>query len=399
MGKLKAVDLRRTEPGLYGDGDGLYLQVRSGKNGPVRSWILRYVENGRQHDMGLGPVRFIGLAEARKATLDAQRLRLQGIDPLQHRKAQAAATAKVVITFGKCAEDYFEANAAAWRNTKHRRMWEASLAKLPLKDMAVSGIDVDTVISIIKPLWHKTPVTASRLRTRIEQVLAYAIALGYRAGPNPASWELLQHVLPAARTLRPVVHFKALPWQDVPGFMGELRSRESTSARALEFLVLTASRSAEVIGATWGEIDVANATWTVPMGRMKGGAEHRVPLSARCVEIIKGQRSIRRGDYVFGGVTAGRPLGINALSQSLNGLCTVHGFRSAFRDWAGDNTNYSREVAEAALAHRVGNQVEQAYRRGSALEKRRQLMSAWASFCERPAAEGGSVVPMAPRRR
>ena len=399
--RLTGADLKRKAPGLYADGGGLYLQVTAGVGGHVnRSWCFRYTTGDRTREMGLGPAHTVGLAAARAAALEARQLRLRGVDPLEDRRARKTASAVSAarsITFSECADRYIDAHRAGWRNAKHAAQWPATLkvASETFGALPVRAIDTALVMKAIEPIWMKTPETGNRLRGRIESVLDWAIAREYRPGPNPARWRgHLSNLLPAHRKLRRVEHHPAMAWQQVPAFMHSLRQHEGISARAFEFMVLTAARTGEVIGATWDEIDLVNAAWVVPAARIKAGREHRVPLAPRCLELL--------GDGLGAGLLFprrdGAPLWVNGFRHLMRRMgyadATPHGFRSAFRDWAGERTNFPREIAEAALAHQIGNAVEQAYRRGTALQKRRQLMAAWAQFCAKPAPTGATVTPI-----
>ena len=287
---------------------------------------------------------------------------------------------------------------ASWRNVKHRAQWRMTLTvyAAPIRDKRVSEIETDDVLRVLKPLWQTRPETASRLRGRIERVLDYAKAHGWRSGENPALWRgHLRNVLPNRKKLTRG-HHAAMPYQDVPAFVQELQGKEAMAARALEFLILTAARAGEALGATWAEMDLQNALWIIPANRMKAGNEHRVPLSKRALEIIEELHETQGSSYVFPGQKRGGPLSGMAFEMLLRRMnadaFTTHGFRSAFRDWAGDATNFPREVAETALAHRVGDATELAYRRTDALEKRRNLMAAWADYCA--AAQDDRIVSM-----
>jgi integrase len=397
--RLTGADLKRKAPGVYADGGGLYLQVTAGKDQINRSWCFRYTTNGRTREMGLGPTHTVGLADARAVALEARQLRLRGVDPLEDRRAKKNASAAFAvrsITFAECADRYIDAHRAGWRSTKHAAQWPATLAAANaiFGTLPVGAVDTALVLKVVEPAWTRTPETANRLRGRIESVLDWAIAREFRQGPNPARWRgHLDKILPAHRKLRTKTHHPALPWQDAPRFLQELRQRDDLSARALEFLVLTAARTGEVLGATWDEVDLPQALWTVPAVRIKAGREHRVPLVPRCIEILQNQP---RGSLLFPG-RRGEPLWVNGFNHLMKQLgytgATAHGFRSSFRDWCGEATNYPREIAEAALAHQVGSAVEQAYRRGDALAKRRKLMEAWASFCAAPT-PGAVITPI-----
>jgi integrase len=405
--RLTGSSVRRVEPGLYADGGGLYLQVTEAKGGGVnRSWLFRYkVGKDRDRWMGLGPTHTVSLAEAREHALQCRKARLAGIDPINQREerraAEVAASAKA-ITFAEATDSYVRHHAASWRNLKHAAQWPASLRKYvfpTLGSLPVSAIDTPLVLKALRPVWERIPETANRIRGRIEAVLDWCGAAGYRQGENPARWVgLIEHCLPLPSKAKPSVHLAAMACAELAAFMAELRGQQGTAACALEFAILTAARSGEVFGARWSEIE--GHVWTIPAERMKSGREHQVPLSKRAIEIVEQMRAQRSGDLVFPGRDGSKPLGQTGLRHVLKQLgrrdVTAHGFRSAFRDWAGDHTAFPREVAEAALAHVVGDKAEQAYRRGSALEKRRRLMQAWADFCARPVVEG-EVVPLRAR--
>ena len=329
-------------------------------------------------------VRDVTLAKARELALQARILLAEGRNPKEAKSASAGAS------FGDCADRVIEAMRPSWRNRKHAVQWERSLRRdaAALRRLPVSKITTDDVLSVLKPIWHATPETAARLRGRIERVLDAAKAQGLRSGENPARWRgHLDQLLPRRPKL-PHGHHAAMPYAEVPAFMRRLKAREAATARALEFAILTAARSGEVLGARWDEVDLAHALWTVPAGRMKGGREHRVPLSPRALEIAKAMHEARVSEFVFPGQKPGKPLSAMTLKQVLLQLgiadVTVHGFRSAFRDWAAECTHFTNEVCEAALAHVIENRVEAAYRRGDLLDKRRQLMNAWATYCTTP---------------
>ncbi|NPD68932.1 integrase arm-type DNA-binding domain-containing protein [Lichenicola cladoniae] len=392
-----------TLPGRYGDGNGLWLQVRDAHH---RSWLLRYKFEGRARQMGLGPVELVTLAEAREAGLEARKLVFKGIDPIDHRKAAKVAKLEVqaVFTFQQVAERYIAAHEAGWRNEKHRYQWGATLKNLcypVLGDKPVDQIDTGLVMRILDGLWQEKPETATRVRGRIESILDYAKARGWRAGENPARWKgHLENLLPKRSKVAKVKHHAALPWLEMGSFMEKVRSAEAVSAWALEFTILTAARTGETIGARWSEIDVNAGSWTIPAERMKAGQEHRVPLSGRAIELLEQVTPFRTSDasFVFPGARVATGLSQMALIMTLrrlgHGHITVHGFRSTFRDWAAESTNYPREVAEAALAHTLRDRVEAAYRRSDLFDKRRQLLSEWEAFCARPARMTGDVVPM-----
>ncbi len=394
---LTARQLRTlTKPGLYCDGGNLYLQVRGPQQ---RSWLFRYMIQGRARSMGLGHVDDVSLVEARNKADAARKLVRERTDPLDVRAA-AQAKAKA-ITFGEVAERYIATQEAGWRSAEHGATWRATLAadvapvigKLP-----VEAIDTEAVLRVLTPIWQIKPETASRIRGRIEKVLSYAIVQGWRSGPNPAAWRgHLQLTLPAVRKVRPVQHFAALDWREAPAFLAKLREQNGMGARALEFAILTAARSGEVRGATWDEIDLERAVWTIPGPRMKTRKEHRVPLSPAAIALLQSVALLRaERRLVFRGPKP-QPMTDRALTYPLEQMgrrdLTAHGFRSTFRDWAAEATGYPNHVVELALAHTIGNAVEAAYRRGDLFTKRVALMDDWAAFLARPAAE---VVPLRP---
>ena len=332
-------------------------------------------------------------------------LRLRGIDPIDARqgdRASAKLDAAKAMTFRQCAEAYINAQKAGWSNAKHGAQWPATLATYAYPifgDLPVQAIDVGLVTKALEPIWNTKTETASRLRGRIEAVLDWATVRGYRQGDNPARWRgHLDKILPQRAKVQKVQHHSALPYAEIGDFMTKLREQDSTSALALEFLILTAARTGEVIGAAWNEIDFAEALWTVPDERMKAKKEHRIPLSKPALAILQRLHAHRTGDYVFPGAKPNSPLSNMAMLKLLERMdladLTVHGFRSTFRDWAAERTNFPREVAEHALAHSLPDKVEAAYRRSDLFEKRRQLLDAWARFCDQPAA-AGKVVPIA----
>lgn len=396
---LTPLSVKNAKPGRHADGGGLQLLV---KESGARSWVFRFMLKGKSRDVGLGPAAGAGaisLAKARDLA-DALRVKVKsGIDPLEERDRQtaealaAAQAAKVAgITFKAMAETHIAANKDSWRNAKHKQQWENTLATYAypvIGDLPVSEVATPHILKVLEPIWRAKAETASRVRGRIETVLDSAKARGYREGENPARWRgHLAQILPA-RTKLSRGHHKALAYSAVPAFIAEIRAREALAALALEFVILTAGRSGEVIGAKWGEVDLAKAVWTVPAERMKAGKEHRVPLSPRAVEILEQAKQFE-GDYVFA-ATRKKPLSSMAMAMLLRRMkqdVTVHGFRSAFRDWAAECTGYSHEVAEMALAHAISNAVERAYRRGDLFEKRRKLMEAWADFCAGRGAAG-----------
>ena len=407
IGKLSPARVRTAKPKpgrnalVLADGGNLYLQCTLGAEGHIRrSWCFRYEIDGKRRELGIGPTFTVGLSEARDR---ARALRLQlldGVDPLDQRRADRLSKrsdAAKRVTFADVARMYFEAHEHSWRSRKHALEWKSSLdayAHPVLGGLAVADITTDLVLRAIEPIWQTKTVTAGRVRGRIEVVLDYAKARGLREGDNPARWRgHLDHLLPARSKTR-IKHFSALPHADVPRLMSELRGRDGIAARALEFLTLTAARSNEVIGAQWHEIDLKTKTWVIPSGRMKGEREHRVPLSDRAIKILAGLP--QKGDLVFPGARGGT-LGKLAMWDFLSKLrqgATVHGMRSAFRDWAAETTNFANHVVEMALAHAIGDDVEASYRRGDLFEKRRLLMTAWDRYCAKPAPTGATITQL-----
>jgi integrase len=386
---------------MHADGGGLYLQVTASG---AKSWIYRFSLNGRAREMGLGPLHTVSLSDARVKATDCRQLRLAGVDPIEVRKEGVAAArleSAKAITFKDAAEAYIETHRAGWRNAKHANQWRATLdayAYPVLGSLPVQGVDVALVMKVLEPIWTSKTETAARVRGRVESVLDWASARGYRLGGNPARWRgHLENLLPKRAKVRAVQHHPALPYEDVGEFMALLKDQVGTAARALEFLILTASRTGEVTGATRDEIDLDGAVWTVPAHRIKTTKKHRVPLSARALSIIQDMQTDSNDDFVFPGGKLGKGLSNAAMLALLKRMdrsdLTVHGFRSTFRDWAAERTNYPREVAEMALAHAVSDKVEAAYRRGDLFKKRRRLMEEWSQYCD-TAKAAGKVVSM-----
>lgn len=335
--------------------------------------------------MGLGSSRDVSLAEAREKAASVRRQVTDGLDPVAERRR-----AKVTIpTFGEAADAFIKTMAPQFRNAKHIDQWRMTLEiyAASLRGKTVDDITTEDILGVLRPIWQTKNETASRLRGRLERVLDAAKAQGHRSGSNPAAWRNhLALLLPQRQKLQRG-HHAAMPFTEVPTFLGQLRWRDAMAARSLEFVILTAARTGEALGATWREIDTSSKVWTVPAARMKGGREHRVPLSPRVLHILTEMAAFgcERDDYLFPSIKRSRPLSGMAMDMLLRRMgldVTVHGFRSSFREWCGELSNYPREVAEAALAHVVGDATERAYRRGDALEKRRQLMESWAEFCE-----------------
>jgi integrase len=404
VNKLTSLEIsRKSRPGRYGDGGGLYLVVtRSG----TRSWAFRYERSGKAHEMGLGSAETIGLAEARRRATRCRQHLLDGIDPLVQRRAAQGTVAVSGLTFAAVAGLYITAHAPAWRSAVHAGQWRSTLRQYVLPvigEVPVAAIDTGMVMRILEPLWPVKTETASRLRGRIEAVLDYASARGWRAGENPARWRgHLANLLPARGKLAPVEHHPAMAWGDVPGFMQTLAARSGAAACALRFIVLTAARSGEARGALWREINPVERTWTIPASRTKAAKEHRVSLAAPALALLEDvsreAEQVAPDGLVFPGQAAHRPVSDVALAKLLPAGVTVHGFRAAFRTWAAETTGHPREVIEMALAHRVGDAVEQAYARGDLFDKRRRLMEDWAAFCIRPPQPAGTAAMHRSRR-
>ena len=403
--------------GMHPDGAGLYAQVTKGG----ASWIYRYrVDTKRIREMGLGSLDLYSLAEARALALDARRLRHQGIDPIEHRRAaraQAKLESAKAMTFQECADAYVASHRPSWRSNKHAAQWETTLREYAgpiIGALPVQSIDTALVLKVLQQpvearrgepageFWQARRETASRLRGRIESILDWAKVRGYRAGENPARWRgHLDILLPARSKVRQIEHHPALPYSELPHFLIELREREGIAARALEFTILTAARVGEVLGARWREFNLLDKTWTVPGERMKAGKDHRVPLSNRALAILEAMRNHRTGDdsFVFPSSRSGLPLSDWSLRDLVTDRSvTVHGFRSSFSDWAHERSSYPNHVIELSLAHNVGNAVERAYRRTDLFEQRRRLMDEWARYCTQPAPlageQTGSVLPL-----
>lgn len=402
--KLTALEVKSlAKPGRYGDGGGLWLQVRSES---AKSWLYRYVVAGRERQLGLGPYPAITLKAARELALDAQRLLLAGRDPIAERRAREAeeAAKSAAMNFRAVAALYIAAHEETWRNPKHRAQWRATLETYVfpvIGDAQVAAVDVGAVMKIVEPIWRDKPETASRVRGRIETVLDYATARGWRAGDNPARWRgHIENLLPRRDKVRAVEHHAALPWKEIGAFMAQLAGQPGAAAEALRFVILTACRTTEAIEARWQEVDLREAVWTIPASRMKAGREQRVPLADAAVTLLSGRRPENpAGDaFVFPGAKAKAPLSNMAMTALLRrmgrGDLTVHGFRSTFRDWCAEATNYPRELAEAALAHTLKDKTEAAYQRGDLLERRRRLMADWAAFCARSEPITADVLPI-----
>ena len=391
---------RLKDEGRYavGGAAGLHLRIIGGS----RSWVLRIKIGSKRSDIGLGPYPEVSLAEARDSAREQRKKVRDGIDPLlEKRDAKAAlrierAKAK---TFEECATAYIEANKAGWKSDKHAKQWGATLdtyANPKIGSLSVASIETAHILNIIEPIWATKTETASRLRGRIENILDWAKVRGYRDGENPARWRgHLDKTLPARNKVQKVKHHTALPYSELGKFMADLRKRKGLASRALEFSILTAARSGEVRGATWAEIDIVGKTWTIPADRMKAGKEHRVPLSDAAIGLIEALPRVKGTDYVFPAARGGQlsDMALIAVMRRMDreGL-TQHGFRSTFRDWAGETTAYPREVIEHALAHQLKDKAEAAYQRGDLLTKRARLMADWSTYCGQITKTGANVI-------
>jgi integrase len=404
IGKLTALAVSRLkDAGYHSDGGGLLLQVTAAG---AKTWVFRYQRLGKRHEMGLGALHAVPLARARDKAAELRGLLADGRDPLTERRADRAKAlleAASALSFMDCADSYIKAHEAGWRSDKHAKQWRSTLdtyVKPVFGDVPVQAVDVSHVMRVLDPIWAEKTETASRVRGRVESVLDWATARGHRKGENPARWKgHLENLLPKRTKVAKVEHHAALPYDQIAGFMEALEAQGGIAAQCLAFVVLTAARTSEAIGARWSEIDMTEKVWTVPASRIKGGKEHRVPLSPRAVSILEAMNKLRpdpaKDGFVFPGLKAGKPLSNMAMLALLKRMgradLTAHGFRSSFRDWAAEQTNFSREVAEMALAHTVSDKVEAAYRRGDLFQKRRLLMDAWANYCSTPR-KAGEVV-------
>jgi integrase len=380
---------RAKESGYYGDGGGLYLQV---SKAGTKSWIFRYTLNKKSREMGLGPLHTITLAQAREKARTCRASLLEGVDPLEARNAvkiDLALERAKTITFDECAEKYIAAHRSSWKRAQHAAHWERSIknhASPVIGALPVATIDTALIVKVLQPIWETKTETASKLRGRIESILDWATVSHFRTGDNPARWRgHLDHLLADPGKITRVTHYPALPWQEIGEFMVALRQCGGVAARALELGILTAARSGEIRGARWGEIDLATAIWTIPAERMKAGREHRVPLSTAALALLNSMPRVE--DLVFPGMKKNVGLSDMTITAVLKRMgradITVHGFRSTFRDWCAESAanSFPREVCEHALAHRIPDKVEAAYRRGDLIEKRKVLMQVWADYC------------------
>lgn len=408
MGRLTALAAERLDAdGMHADGEGLYLQI----DGGVKSWIFRYRSPTKRTERYMGLGRYgqregeLGLAKAREAADRARALRRQGVDPIDQRRVQAIERTTLLTppTFGAFADNYISTMRPSWHNEKHAAQWVSTMRDhaAPIRGKAIDTIDTEMVLTVLQPVWDHIPETARRVRCRIEAILDAAKAKGHRTGDNPARWRgHLQHLLPKSKRLTRG-HHAAMDYRVIAEFVGQLRAQEGIAARALEFLLLTSTRTTETLLANWLEIDLEERIWTLPPARTKQNREHRIPLPASAIAILREMTKIRSNDFVFPGWKKEQPLSNMAMSKVLQRMgrneVTVHGFRSTFKDWAADCTSYSNEVSEMALGHKVSDKVEAAYRRGELLEKRRRLADDWAMFCATPWTYG-KVIPIGARQ-
>jgi len=387
--ELSALEVKRlTRPGAHAVGfiSGLQLVV---KNTGAKSWVLRTMIGNNRRNIGLGGYPEVSLAEAREKAREAKKLIEQGIDPIEEKKTKKRALMALPnrLTFAQAAISCHKQKSSEFKSDKHAKQWISVIkryANPTIGDLPVDEIELSHILSVLEPIWHEKTETATRLRQRIEAVLSWATVSGHRTGDNPARWQgHLDAVLPKPGKLKKVKHHSALPWQQIGLFMPDLRKRKGTAARCLEFIILTACRSGEARLATWDEIDLENKTWTVPADRMKTGKEHTVPLTKNAVDLLKALPRFEGSPYVFPAPRGGPllDLAISSVCRRMEVEAVPHGFRSSFRDWCSENTNFPREVAEMALAHTIESKVEAAYRRGDLFEKRRRLMEAWNDFC------------------
>ncbi len=387
---LTAITVKKlVEPGSYADGEGLYLQISQTGS---KAWFYRYEKAGKGRKHGLGSFQTVSLKEARVKADICRILRDKGIDPINYKKQQDLANEleKVKgVTFRNCALAYMESHSAGWKNRKHEQQWRNTLETYAfpfIGKLAVQDVDTGQVLKVLEPIWFNKTETASRVRQRIENILDWAKVRKYRTGENSALWRgHLDKILPKRSKVQKVKHFSAMPYANVPKYYRNLRKLESIAAKSLAFIILTATRSSEARGTTWKEIDLKKGVWEIPAERMKADRQHRVPLSKEAIAILKAVKSFERKDgLVFPGLKQNKPISEAACMKLLkadHSTLTIHGFRSSFRDWCAEMSNYPREVAESALAHTLKDKTEAAYQRGDIFEKRRKLMDAWTNYC------------------
>ncbi len=403
VNRLTAMQVQKlSKPGYHADGAGLHLCVKASGG---KSWIFRYRFGGKEREMGLGPLHTVSLAEAREKALAQRKMLLEGVDPLAAKQAsevQRKLAEASVITFDSAATSYIASHRAGWKNEKHAEQWTNTLttyASPVFGSLPVADVTTALVLRVLQPIWTTKTETASRVRGRIEKVLDWCKTQGYRTGDNPAAWRgHLENLLSAPQKTKKVEHHPALPWREVGAFMQELRTMPGTTALATEFIILTNCRTSEAIEARWSEIDMQEKRWTIPAARMKAAKEHTIPLSDAALAVLqRAKAESKESEFIFPGGKKNTPLSNMAclalLKRMGRGVLTVHGFRSSFRDWAGESTAHPREVIEHAMSHQLKDKAEAAYARGSLLERRRVLMADWAQYCAQPAA-AGVVVPL-----
>ena len=403
VNRLTAMQVQKlSKPGYHADGAGLHLCVKASGG---KSWIFRYRFGGKEREMGLGPLHTVSLAEAREKALAQRKLLLDGVDPLAAKQAselQRKLAEASVITFDTAATSYIASHRAGWKNEKHAEQWANTLttyASPVFGSLPVADITTPLVLRVLEPIWTTKTETASRVRGRVEKILDWCKTQGYRTGDNPAAWRgHLENLLSAPQKTKKVEHHPALPWREIGAFMQELRTMPGVAALATEFIILTNCRTSEAIEARWSEIDMAEKRWTIPGARMKAGKEHVIPLSEAALAVLQRLKAeSKESAFLFPGGKKDTPPSNMACLALLKRMgrsdLTVHGFRSSFRDWAGESTAHPREVIEHAMSHQLKDKAEAAYQRGSLLERRRVLMADWAQYCAQPAATG-VVVPL-----
>ena len=398
INRLTALQVQKlSKPGYHADGAGLHLCVKATGG---KSWIFRYRYGGKEREMGLGPLHTVSLAEAREKALAQRKMLLDGVDPLAAKHAsevQRKLAEASVITFDTAATSYIASHRAGWKNEKHAEQWTNTLttyASPVFGSLPVADITTPLVLRVLEPIWTTKTETASRVRGRVEKILDWCKTQGYRTGDNPAAWRgHLENLLSAPQKTKKVEHHPALPWREIGAFMQALRTMPGTAALATEFIILTNCRTSEAIEARWAEIDMGEKRWTIPAARMKAAKEHTIPLSDAALAVLQRLKAeTKEGEFVFPGGKKNTPLSNMACLALLKRMgrsdLTVHGFRSSFRDWAGEATAHPREVIEHAMSHQLKDKAEAAYQRGSLLERRRVLMADWANYCAQPAATG-----------
>lgn len=399
--RLTAIKVQKlSDAGWYPDGQGLYLQVSKSTS---KSWVYRYEKGGKERRHGLGPYPTVSLEGARKAADECRKLRQKGLDPIDY-KREREATRKLEkakgITFKECALAYIDSHKAGWKSRKHESQWTNTLTTYAfpiIGDLSVQDIDTGLVMNVLEPIWFEKTETATRVRQRIESILDWAKVRNYRTGENPALWRgHLDKLLPKRSKVQRVQHFPALPYTDLPDYFRSLRKVNTIAAKTLAFTILTATRSNEARQAKWSEIDLQAGVWIVPEERMKAGRAHRVPLTQECLAILEEMKPFTVDDHVFPGLSKGKSISDAAVLKQLkqtHPALTVHGFRSSFRDWCAEMTNYPSELAEASLAHTIKDATQAAYERGDKFEKRQKLMEAWTNYCLK-GQKGSDVVPI-----